>query len=188
MAKVFSWAVGFATSQQGLGWLDVCCAWCLSGKGELAQELRDLGDGKAKDLTKLWRWSSFSSSRSETKQVIPTDCMLYSQSQKCKESVCISSDIENDFSFQWRVKNQNPQAPLFPACLLLVTAGDRVLAWKASYWPYYILIKSKLFSGLEQRFSAQRKKIFAGYFWLWSQPHRRSSEASQVMVQSAGAH
>lgn len=104
--------------------------------------------------------------------------MLYCSWQKYEENIHISSGIANYFSCQRRVKNQNPQAPLFPVCLLLVTAGDGVLAWKASYWPYYILIKSKLFSGLEQRFFCSEKKkktTFAGYFWLWSQRHCRSS-------------
>lgn len=37
------------------------------------------------------------------------------------------------FPAKEELKIKPPQAPLFPVCLVLVTAGDGVLAWKASY-------------------------------------------------------
>lgn len=129
----------------------------------------------------LWLWKSNKPGKCYWVHVIQPET-------ETLKKICISSDIENDFSCQWRVKNKKSQGPLFPSCLLLVTAGVWVLAWKASYWPYYILIKSKLFSGLQQRFFCSEKKIFAGYFRLWSLLLCRGSEASQVMVRSAGDH
>lgn len=160
MAKFHCWTLDFRISQQGLLWLHACCAGCLSGRErwlrswgisvmEKQKAKQSQKEQRKKEQRKKEQMSSFCCSVSQTNQAIPADCMLYSPCQKHEENICICSGIGNYFSCQRRVKNQNPQAPLFLACLLLVTAGDWVLAWKASYWPYYILIKSKLFSGLE---------------------------------------